>query len=282
MAITAERKSTLCSLYGYNGQVGPDSAFAAAVASFNYEDKSISQDDLIWLLQTSGQVCTPYEGLKGLVNYVIDGDTISAYDCPSGSCLLTLLTPVRFRLWHVSAPGEEYPSGAAAKAWLEEQLPEESEFDYELKGEDPYGRKLIVIYKDGVNINEALIATGNATEWTATESLVRDEDMAGTVTTTEAVLEFTGNTEGVTVDGIELGVSNYLGMEHKNVGNALGRYWLGVRLVDENGVEWLYTGDPTYTYSIDPGETVMMKTYFTPPTTLGESVTIYGILNKEE
>jgi len=264
-----------------DGVVTENSVFSACVASFTFDDTSIGEDDIVWLFDHVGDECEESEETTvgsevGVLDRVIDGDTLDLFICPNGMCSLAPLEPERIRFWHISAGETGYDSGEAATAWLESILTTGHELSFDRKGEDPYGRILAVVYgPDGTNLNEKMVELGLAHPWSAEES----EEFEVEITPTgDAVIIFTGTFE--VPDAFELGNENWVSAELKNTGDKFGTYWLGIRLVDEVGTEWRYTGNSDYASSIGPGETKVLWVSFTPPTTLVGALRPFIVLNR--
>jgi len=285
------RETELCTQYGHDDKITPNSAYAACVASFQFNDKSITQDDITWLIQNVEKPCGIFplpEGVgeqSAILDRVVDADTIDVFICPDGMCELAPLTPNRIRLWHISGPSDDYPSGVEATDWLSDRLPVGSEITFDNKGQDPYERILGIVYdEDGNNINELLIAAGFAKPWTA-EELLQWEQYIGEVLAeppeekpVAPSARFTGVAE--LPYSIRLEATNWVGAEFENIGTMGGRWWIGIRLVDEFDVEWMFTGLPDYATEILPGETKMLWCLFTPPDTLHGDIRINVLLNK--
>ena len=293
MTIAVTRMNELATRYGNAGLcITPDSVLAAAHDDLT-QDTDLASWDIEWLYNNPdycvGTVPPPDDVVRqsAVVDRIIDSDTIDVFICPDNMCELAPLTTNRIRLWHVSGPSDEYPDGIAATGWLREMLLVGSEITFVNKGQDPYDRILGIVYDANENnINELLIATGFATPWTA-EELLRWEEYVGDVVVepppeeeppTDASARFTGNTE--LPYSIKIGEGNWVGGEFENIGTVSGRWWIGVRLVDENDVEWTFTGLPDYASEILPGEIKMLWCSFVPPDTLTGNIGIHILLNK--
>jgi micrococcal nuclease len=111
----------------------------------------------------------PYYIYKAIIRSIYDGDTITVdIDVGFGDWK----TKRQLRLYGIDAPelrGVERPEGLKARDWIRSQLPVGTEFILEtVKAKDgsdsteKYGRYLAVIYKDGVNMNLAMIEAGHA------------------------------------------------------------------------------------------------------------------------
>jgi endonuclease YncB( thermonuclease family) len=274
--------------YAVNNKITLVSAFDACAASLG-GDTDVDQELVLDILRSLGTACdepitppvTPTTLETALLNHVIDGDTISVFLCPDGLCTLASLDPVVIRLWRISA-NELGKAGDAAKEWIITSLGGATgvELTFDRKGQDPYDRILALVYSSsGQNINTGLVETGLARPWTADESVeyeqeIEPKDILG------PIIEFVGIT--YMPETINVGYSNEIRANWKNVGGTSARYWLGVRLVDTNGVEWRYTGDQQYAATIEPGQTRELRVYFTPPTSIEGPVRTFLILNRRD
>lgn len=293
MTIAVARMNELATIYGdAHNCITSNSVIAATYADLT-EQTDLASWDVEWLYNNPGYCVgttpPPVDRVlqTGVVDRIIDADTIDVFVCPDGVCELAPLTPSRIRLWHVSGPSDDYPSGVAATDWLASMVPVGSVVTFENKGQDPYDRILGIVYdEDDNNINELLIATGFAKPWTA-EELLEWELYIGDVVIEpppvpeppdESSIRFTGVTE--LPYSIRVGENNWVGAEFENIGTAGGRWWIGVRLVDEFDVEWTFTGLPDYAAEILPGETKMLWCSFTPPDTLQGNIGVSVILSK--
>jgi len=202
-------------------------------------------------------------------------------------CELAPLTPNRIRLWHISGPSDDYPSGVEATDWLSSMIPVGSVITFENKGQDPYERILGIVYDENDNnINELLIATGFAKPWTAKELLEWEQHIGDVAIEPppepeppeETSIRFTGIAE--LPYSIRIDENNWVSAEFENIGTVGGRWWIGVRLVDEFDIEWMFTGIPKYATEILPGETKMLRCSFVPPDTLHGNISVYVVLSK--
>jgi hypothetical protein len=91
-----------------------------------------------------------------------------------------------------------------------------------------------------------------------------------TTNTTGAILKLTGGLKGNIAPGskIQLGITNWFGVEHVNQGTGNWRGYIGVRLSDEGGNKFAYGGDPTYVSKIAPGETKYLWAKTVVPTNI--------------
>ena len=275
--------------YEVNGKVTLVSVFDACVAVFNNADTQVDQAFVLDMFRNLGTVCDettpppapPSVRETALLNHVIDGDTISVFLCPDGLCTLASLNPVIIRLWRISA-NELGKAGDAAKEWVISALGGATgvELTFDRKGQDPYDRILALVYaSSGQNINTGLVKAGLARPWTADESEeyeveVKPEDRLG------PIIEFVGIT--YMPETINVGYSNEIRANWRNVGGTAARYWLGIRLMDKNSVEWRYTGDQQYATLIEPGQTRELRVYFTPPAHIMGPVRTFLILNRRD
>ncbi|MBM9593824.1 thermonuclease family protein [Roseitranquillus sediminis] len=101
---------------------------------------------------------------RGVIRSIYDGDTIRV-DLDLG--FSTWIRDQSLRLYGIDTPevrGPERPQGLVSKAWLEARIPPETHVIVEtLKDKTgKYGRYLAIIWHEGVNLNEALVAEGLA------------------------------------------------------------------------------------------------------------------------
>jgi micrococcal nuclease len=90
--------------------------------------------------------------LPGKVIKVIDGDTVD---------VLLSSGRIRVRLQGVDAPESDQPGGAAATAWLTQQL-QNQQVQLEPVSQDQYDRMVAVVHREDRNINHELVRTGHA------------------------------------------------------------------------------------------------------------------------
>jgi endonuclease YncB( thermonuclease family) len=274
--------------YADNNKITLVSAFNACADGFD-GDTTIDQDLILEIFRNLGTTCdettpppvSPPIRETALLNHVIDGDTISVFLCPDGLCTLASLDPVVVRLWRVSA-NELGNAGYAAKEWVINALGGATgvELTFDRKGQDTYDRILALVYSSsGQNINTGLVEAGLARPWTADESVEYEQEVEP-IDLLGPIIEFVGIT--YMPETINVGYSNEIRSNWKNVGGTAARYWLGVRLVDKNSVEWRYTGDRQYASLIEPGQTRELRVYFTPPTHIEGPVRTFLILNRRD
>ena len=85
---------------------------------------------------------------------VHDGDTIT---------VMKGQQRIRVRLACIDAPEmSQRPYGEKSKEYLQTNLPDGSEVTLKIKATDRYGRRVAEIYKNGRNINQSMVASGNA------------------------------------------------------------------------------------------------------------------------
>lgn len=122
---------------------------------------------VILLAEDKGEPLYRYQA--GLVR-VVDGDTVD-FNVDLGFGVW--LHEKRFRLLGIDAPEmrlAERPAGAKSKAWLHDRLSNAEtiviqSFDAKKVGRDSFGRWLVVIYADGVNVCEEMLKLGLAEPW---------------------------------------------------------------------------------------------------------------------
>jgi micrococcal nuclease len=102
--------------------------------------------------------------LTGKVTRVIDGDTVDVL--LSGGA-------IRVRLHGVDAPERNQPGGAAATAWLTQQL-SGLQVMLEPVSQDQYDRMVAVLHREDRNINRDLVQTGHA--WAYRRYMRREDE----------------------------------------------------------------------------------------------------------
>lgn len=90
--------------------------------------------------------------LAGKVTRVVDGDTLD---------VLLSSGLIRVRLHGVDAPERDQPGGAAATAWITQQLIDQQVM-LEPVSQDQYERMVAVVHREGRNINRELVQRGHA------------------------------------------------------------------------------------------------------------------------
>jgi endonuclease YncB( thermonuclease family) len=273
MAITDVRKTALFNTYSEGGAISHFSAATAANDDLT-ANNTLTKEDVAWLQQNVGltedmlpsttvtTTETPVEvpssfptldplrsAQPAIIKEIVDGDTIYAIMCDTFPCEDVEGAGERFRLWHVSAPPAEWKAGATAKAWLETHLPPNTEAYFVVKGEDPYSRKLVIVYKDGININNLMIREGVGRYWEATET-----DVGSTTGTSVSDFEIVSTDE--THDKISSNVSNnWFVVTVKNNGTESNKYYMSVNLADEV----IYKNAISYASTIAAGATKQLK-----------------------
>lgn len=101
---------------------------------------------------------------RARVIHVVDGDTLDL-DVSLG---FHVQIKGRFRLLGLNTPESFGPdacdAGRAAKAWVQETLPEGTEVIVQTRRDagDKYGRYLAVVLLNGQSVNDALVSAGHA------------------------------------------------------------------------------------------------------------------------
>lgn len=103
---------------------------------------------------------TPEFTYKAKLVRVLDGDT-AVFDIDLGFYLTTRL-PVR--LMGINAPELNQAGGQDAKVHLTMLLSDGEFVLKSYKPRDKYGRYLAVIYKDGINLNQLMVADKHAVD----------------------------------------------------------------------------------------------------------------------
>lgn len=91
--------------------------------------------------------------LTGRVVRVTDGDTVSVLDASNAQH--------KVRLYGIDTPERDQPYGSAAARALT-QLVDEKSVGVVVVATDSYGREVGTLYRDGININVAMVAGGHA------------------------------------------------------------------------------------------------------------------------
>lgn len=90
---------------------------------------------------------------RGRVVRVADGDTVSILGSDNKQH--------RVRLYGIDTPEQDQPHGASSKQALSDLLADQV-VDVVVVETDSYGRTVATLYRDGNNINKAMVAGGNA------------------------------------------------------------------------------------------------------------------------
>lgn len=103
----------------------------------------------------SGQL---HARISAQVQRVVDGDTIEVKLATAQSRIEDI------RLTGIDAPeSRQLPWGKAAKDFLQQQIGDSSVYlEFDVKSDDRYDRKLAYVWKDGVLLNETMVASGHA------------------------------------------------------------------------------------------------------------------------
>lgn len=88
----------------------------------------------------------------GKVTRIIDGDSL---------VIMAAGREFEARLWGIDSPEYDQPGASGSRKALERMVLGKSA-TYEIKYMDRYEREIIVLYVQGRNINEAMVATGNS------------------------------------------------------------------------------------------------------------------------
>jgi len=95
----------------------------------------------------------PAFDLSGRVVRVADGDTVSVLDASN--------TQYKIRLFGIDTPEQDQPYGGAAKRALADLVSNRT-VGVVVVATDDYGRQVGTLYRDGTNINLAMVAGGHA------------------------------------------------------------------------------------------------------------------------
>ncbi len=290
--LSIDRQNQLAALFGNTSGCVTDQSIVSVIYDDLFNGNVYTEPDINFLYEQVGycktNTSTTYlRAGEAVVYRVIDGDTIEILECDTGTCQLSLLQPQRVRLWDVDADEISTTRGKQASDWLQAKLPTGTKITFTLKDTDAYGRKVITIFRDTENINEALIASGYAIRWLYTEP-GKDEDQGTTPTPTPnptptpiskgAVFSMLPATAKKPTT-IRLGLTNWFSIDVTNIGDAYGKAYLGVKLQDKTGGKYEYAGDPTYAKGFDAGTTGTIKALVPVPSTLQGDLTVIYVLH---
>jgi endonuclease YncB( thermonuclease family) len=276
MTLTDARMKELAALYGNLGEVNELSALRAAKDDLA-GSKTLNKEDFAWLQSNVGYT-VPVDNSSANANTfykvtsIVDGDTIHAQPCSSltnGVCQIQVGLGDRFRLYHVSAAPFEWADGVLASEWLGDQIPPGVVVTMENKGSDPYGRDTVIIYRDGININQLMVQSGLAKSWDATDSNATSTD-AVRVPSSDEIIPTT----------VTSGKSTLYKYNIKNNATTAKKYWLGIELTNSSGVTYTYTGNQQYGKTISPGAAALLTSIVPAQTVAVGNVTVRPIINK--
>lgn len=276
MALTDSRMKELAALYGNLGEVDELSALRAAnddisgSKTLNKEDISWLQSSVGWTIPVTDSSATTNSFYK--VTSITDGDTIHAQPCSSlisGVCSIVSGLGNRYRLYHVSAAPFEWSDGQLAATWLGNQIPIGTIISMDNKGQDSYGRDTVIIYRDGININQLMIQSGLAKSWDATDSNASSTDAVRIPISTEII-----------PTTVTSGKSILYKYNIKNNKTTSAKYWLGIELTDLSGATYTYTGNKQYGKTISAGATTLLTAIVPAQTVVSGTVTVRPIINK--
>lgn len=118
---------------------------------------------LLFLISSTSVAETDLYTYKARIIEVYDGDTVTA-DIDLG--FHTWIHGEKLRLFRINAPevrGPERPQGLISRDWLRNKLLDREVLIKTIKDKKgKYGRYLVEIYLDGLNINDQLVANGLA------------------------------------------------------------------------------------------------------------------------
>lgn len=237
-------------------------------------NESINENLLTYLANLT-QV-TPATGaeIQATVISITDGDTFEAQQvCPAGQ--LCVVTPFTVRLSGVSASELTFQSGRTAKTWLADHIPPGTVVTLSIKGSDPYGRQVCIVYYEGTNINDLMILSGQGKTYNPEGESFQAKQIgiqlsgcksSNSPVSTLATLEMVGP------------VCNYIkpppnetwfGYQVRNVGTKSWKGWLGV-IVHGSAGSYKYTGSTQYQTTVPAnGSTVTLWARFVVPTNVG-------------
>lgn len=237
-------------------------------------NESINENLLTYLANLT-QV-TPATGaeIQATVISITDGDTFEAQQvCPAGQ--LCVVTPFTVRLSGVSASELTFQSGRTAKTWLADHIPPGTVVTLSIKGSDPYGRQVCIVYYEGTNINDLMILSGQGKTYNPEGESFQAKQIgiqlsgcksSNSPVSTLATLEMVGP------------VCNYIkpppnetwfGYQVRNVGTKSWKGWLGV-IVHGSAGSYKYTGPTQYQTTVPAnGSTVTLWARFVVPTNVG-------------
>lgn len=245
-------------------------------------------ENLLTYLANLTQV-TPATGaeIQAMVISITDGDTFEAQQvCPAGQ--LCVVTPFTVRLSGVSASELTFQSGRTAKTWLADHIPPGTVVTLSIKGSDPYGRQVCIVYYEGTNINDLMILSGQGKTYNPEGESFQAKQIgiqlsgcksSNSPVSTLATLEMVGP------------VCNYIksppnetwfGYQVRNVGTKSWKGWLGV-IVHGSAGSYEYTGSTQYQTTVPAnGSTVTLWARFVVPTNVGNVTHWDAILNSND
>mgnify|MGYP001237889394 CR=1 FL=1 len=232
---------------------------------------------------------TPATGaeIQAMVISITDGDTFEAQQvCPAGQ--LCVVTPFTVRLSGVSASELTFQSGRTAKTWLADHIPPGTVVTLSIKGSDPYGRQVCIVYYNGTNINDLMILSGQGESYNPEAESFQAKQIGiqlsgcksnNAPVSTLATLEMVGP------------VCNYIksppnktwfGYQVRNVGTKSWKGWLGV-IVHGSAGNYEYTGSTQYQTTVPAnGSTVTLWAKFVVPTNVGNVTHWDAIINSND
>jgi len=232
---------------------------------------------------------TPATGaeIQAMVISITDGDTFEAQQvCPAGQ--LCVVTPFTVRLSGVSASELTFQSGRTAKTWLTDHIPPGTVVTLSIKGSDPYGRQVCIVYYNGTNINDLMILSGQGESYNPEAESFQAKQIGiqlsgcksnNAPVSTLATLEMVGP------------VCNYVksppnetwfGYQVRNVGTKSWKGWLGV-IVHGSASSYEYTGSTQYQTTVPAnGSTVTLWAKFVVPTNVGNVTHWDAILSSND
>jgi endonuclease YncB( thermonuclease family) len=270
--LAIERQIALAEKYGVDGCITEQSVWLAVMDSYQ-GDTTVKSTDLEWLYASPG-FCIANQQHEGLyISRIIDGDTYELIECAKDFCATSDLLTYIVRLWNTSCAEAGTGPGDDATAYVSELLPIGTQISFQQKGLDSYKRKVGIVFLSTLNVNDDLIQKGYAAPWTPNELLLfeQTQEESDVVDNKLAVPQFTGNFK--IPDPIIIGKKNKFGAELKNVGTAIGSWWMSIRLVAANGEEYTHSGSSTYTKKYSPGEIGFLNVIVNVPNYLSGKIT---------
>lgn len=254
-------------------------------------NESINENLLTYLANLT-QV-TPATGaeIQATVISITDGDTFEAQQvCPAGQ--LCVITPFTVRLSGVSASELTFQSGRTAKTWLADHIPPGTVVTLSVKGSDPYGRQVCIVYYNGTNINDLMILSGQGKEYNPEAESFQAKQIGIQVSgckssnqpvSTLATLEMVGP------DSQRCGsyiypppTASWFGYKVRNVGTKSWKGWLGV-IIHGSGGDYEYTGSSQYAQTVPAdGSEVTLMASFVVPTNVGNVTHWDAIINSND
>ena len=236
-----ERKLALTTRYGDAvGCLSEAGLLQAIYSEMEGIDEDLDETDILWMYKNQ-DYCSEQTYLKRVrVLEIVSGDLVRVMSCNTTACQASMPNGYVVHLYGLSIP----ESGKANLASLLDQIVDMRT----IETNQTLGVPDVVIYADGININDTLQGTS-------------------VVASDEASVVFT-EVYSVNPKQMQSGDNVWINAQFKNMGSGQGEYayYIGARLEDRDGTVWDYEGNDQYAARIPAGETKEMRANFTVPT----------------